>query len=154
MDAPHSPALLRPATEADRDAIADIWHASASLPDVGPPDMPSRRELRLRVDVEMATGWQVTVAEAGGAPIGFLAIRPGEATLNELFVRPGFLGGGVGRALFEHAKAEMPEGFTLYTRSSNARARRFYEREGMVPLREDVHPHSGDPVIHYGWKPR
>ena len=140
MDAPHSPALLRPAREADRDAIADIWHASASLPDVGPPDMPSRRELRLRVDVEMATGWQVTIAEAGGASIGFLAIRPSEATLNELFVRPDHLGGGVGRALFEHAKAAMPDGFTLYTRSSNARARRFYEREGMVPLREDVHP--------------
>ena len=151
MDAPHPPTRLRPATPCDFDAIAGIWHAGASLPDVGPPVMPSREELRQRVDVEIATGWDVTVAEAGGELIGFLAIRPREATLNELFVEPGSLGGGVGKALFDHAKASMPDGFTLYTRSSNARASRFYEKAGMVPLRQDVHPRSGDPVIHYGW---
>ena len=41
----------------------------------------------------------------------------------------------------------------LYTQASNARARRFYERARLVFLRDDMHPHSGDPVVHYAWKP-
>ncbi len=48
----------------------------------------------------------------------------------------------------------MPEGFMLYTRSANAGARRFYEREGLVVLREDTHPRTGDPITYYGWNVR
>ena len=47
----------------------------------------------------------------------------------------------------------MPGGFTLYTRTVNSRARRFYERASMVPLREAIHPRSGDPIVWYGWSP-
>ncbi len=143
--------LLRPATAADRDVIAEIWHAGASLAGVGPPLMPALEELRKRVDFEIAMDWEVTVAVSGSHIVGFLAIRPRDATLNELFVKPGHLGGGIGKALFAHARKSMPDGFTLFTRSANARARQFYERAGMVVLREDRHPRSGDPVIHYGW---
>jgi ribosomal protein S18 acetylase RimI-like enzyme len=145
---------LRPAIEADRDAIAEIWHESASMPGVGPPVIPSLAELRERVDREFDAGWQVTVAVRDDRILGFLAIKPAEAVLAELFLRPEAIGMGIGRVLLAHAKKAMPAGFTLLTRSANARARRFYERAGLRFLRDDVHPRAGDPITYYGWHVR
>ena len=145
---------LRPSADPDRDRIAEIWHTSASLPDVGPAIMPGRAELRRRVDDEMASGWQVTVAESADGLLGFVALRPEQAVLAELFVCPRHLGKGIGKALLEHAKATMPGGFTLFTTSANKGARRFYEREGLVAVSEAPHPRSGHPVTYYGWRGR
>ncbi|CAN5274574.1 hypothetical protein BH10PSE7_BH10PSE7_23310 [soil metagenome] len=145
---------FRPSVEADYDAIAAVWHSSASLDGVGPLVMPTRNELRERVDRAFAAGWAVTVAVRENDVIGFVAIRPREAILDELFVRPSFIGSGVGRALLAQAMTAMPQGFTLYTRSSNARARRFYEKAGLVYLRDDVHRRTGGPVTYYGWNMR
>lgn len=142
---------LRAARETDYEAIAAIWHSSASLPDVGPAVMPSVAALRERLDVEFAAGWSVTLAVRGNDTIGFVGTRVSEGILAELFVRPGSLGGGVGRALIAHAKGEMAGGFTLYTRSANLRARRFYEREGLVVAGEGPHPRTGDPITYFRW---
>jgi putative acetyltransferase len=145
---------LRPSTEADYDAIAEIWHSSASLPGVGPAAMPSEADMRKEIDAEFTGGWQVTVAINGDEIAGFVAIKPDRAVLAELFVRPGSLGRGIGRALLARAMDAMPDGFTLFTRSGNARARRFYEQAGLSMLREGTHPHFGDPIVYYEWKRR
>ena len=143
---------LRPARDVDYDAVAEVWHMSASLPDVGPAVMPSEQELRRRIDAELGAGWRVTLATDNDAVVGFVATRPSDAVLCELFVHPGYTGAGVGRALLQHAMTTMPEGFSLFTRSANTRARRFYERAGLVRSHEDVHPRTGDPVTFYAWK--
>lgn len=143
---------LRPSTEADYDTIAEIWHSSASLPGVGPPMMPTEADLRKRLEAEFAAGWQVTLAVRGDEIVGFLAIRLAEAVLAELFVRPGSLGGGIGQALLAQAIDAMPGGFTLFTRSGNLRARRFYEKAGLAVLREAIHPRFGDPIVYYEWQ--
>ena len=153
MNAPSLPLIIRPDIEADRDAIAAIWHAGASLPGVGPPVMPPPEEFRASLDEEIAAGWDVMVAERVGVIVGFIAITPRAAKLNQLFVAPGAIGSGVGRALLAHAQVAMPHGFTLFTRPSNPKACRFYEKAGMVALRDDVHPEYGDPITYYGWKP-
>jgi ribosomal protein S18 acetylase RimI-like enzyme len=147
---------LRPATDTDRDAIAAIWHESAGLPTVGPPAgrMPSPADLRARVDVEMDHHWEVTVAERQGVVVGFLAIKRQEAILAELFLRPEAIGAGIGGVLLAEAKAAMPGGFTLFTRATNARARRFYEKAGLVVLRTETHARDGDMIVFYGWIPR
>lgn len=142
---------LRTAREDEHDQIAKIWHSSASLPDVGPPQMPSYEFLRTRVVEEFATGWAVTVVVDGSEIVGFVAIRPEKTYLAELFVSPSRLGCGLGKRLLDHAKAAMPGGFTLFTTSKNARARHFYEREGFVVDRESPHPRSRHPVTHYRW---
>jgi ribosomal protein S18 acetylase RimI-like enzyme len=154
MDAKNQSCALRPSNNADYDAIAEVWHSSASMPGVGPPVMPSLSELRERIDLEFAAGWSVAVAVRGDDVVGFVAMKPGEAVLDQLFVRPGSIGGGVGQALLAHAKAAMPDGFTLFTRPANTRARRFYEKAGLVVLRADTHPRTGDPIIYYGWNAR
>jgi ribosomal protein S18 acetylase RimI-like enzyme len=113
--------------------------------------MPTEADLRERVDIELAEGWDVTVAVRDGEIVGFAAIKKKEAVLAELSVKPGSLGGGIGKALLAHAIAAMPGGFTLYTRIGNERARRFYEKAGLVELREGTHPRSGDAIVYYGW---
>ncbi len=143
---------LRPATDSDRDPIAAIWHAGASLPGVGPPVMPGREELRRRLDAEMAAGWQVTLAEIAGETVGFLAIHPAQRLLAELFLDPAHLHRGIGRLLLDHAKSAMPRGFSLFTTAANARARHFYEREGLVVANAGRHPRAGHPVIWYEWR--
>ena len=148
MDRP----VLRPAVEGDRDAIAALWHASASLLSVGVPAMPSAAELRRRLDAECARGWEVTVAGTAGGIAGFLALRPEDGVLDQLFLRPDCLGRGIGSLLLAHAKARMPTGFTLFTRPVNRPAIRFYERHGLAFLRDEVHPHFGDPIRVYGWR--
>lgn len=145
--------ILRPAADADRDAIASIWHEGASLPGVGPGALPPLDELRRRVDAEFEAGWVVTVAEQGGEVTGFLALRPDQAVLDQLFIRPGAIGGGLGKALLAAAVAAMPEGFSLFTRPGNIRACRFYEAHGMRRLREETHPRFGDAIVFYEWQP-
>ncbi len=145
---------LRPATAADYDAIAAIWHASASLPGVGPAQLPSLGVLRSRVDLEIAEGWQVTVAEIDGEIIGFLSIKPEAAILDQLFMHPEARGMGLGVLLLDAAKAQLPDGFTLFTRPGNTPARKFYEKHGLTHLRDELHPVFGDPIVWYEWKQR
>ena len=145
--------ILRPAIEADRDSVASIWHAGASLPGVGPAALPPLTVLRSRIDQELAEGWDLTIAEQAGEVVGFIALRRDQSVLDQLFVHPGSVGGGIGKALFAHAKAMMPAGFSLFTRPGNARARRFYEARGMSVLRHDTHPHFGDAIVFYAWTP-
>lgn len=144
------PVTLRPAVAGDHDAIADIWHAGASLPGVGPDALPTRDELRAEVDRRLDAGWVVTIAERGGAVAGFLAILPETRVLAELFVAPGLIASGIGTQLFRHAEAQMPSGFTLFTRPTNTRACRFYERQGLRVVRRDTHLRFGDPIVFYG----
>ena len=144
---------IRPAAAGDLDAVAALWHASASLPGVGPATLPPVAAMRERLERQQERGWRLTVAIDGPDLLGFSVIDPVEGVLAELFVRPASLGGGIGRRLLDEAKAAMPGGFTLFTRETNRGARRFYEREGLTATGRSAHPRSGDPVIHYAWRP-
>ncbi len=84
--------------------------------------------------------------------IGFVALMPKERVLAELFLWPNHIGKGAGKALLNFAKETMPTGFTLYTTSTNTRARHFYEREGLTALREGPHPRSRYSVTYYEWQ--
>ena len=67
-----------------------------------------------------------------------------------------FLGSNltIPQALLMEVKAAMPGGFSLFTRAGNARARRFYEKAGLIVLREAIHPKFGDAIVYYRWKIR
>lgn len=82
-------------------------------------------------------GW---LAEAGGAPVGFVFVRPaGDATwgtwIDNLHVRPAVKGRGIGRQLLQAVAAwaadVAPErGLWLWVYAQNAAARGFYGRVG------------------------
>jgi GNAT superfamily N-acetyltransferase len=78
------------------------------------------------------------VAERGGEIVG-LAVRIG-SELRDLYVVPEAWGTGVARSLvdavFNAMRAEGEGEATLWVGEENARARRFYEREGWEPTGE------------------
>lgn len=122
---------LRPATPEDAAALVALWFESwASNGFDGPADI--REMMAERVPRELADRWDVTVAEADGRLLGFLALAMAEQRLDQLFIAPDTQGKGVGGALFAVAVARMPDGFWLATQAENVRARGFYERRGMV----------------------
>lgn len=119
--------------------------------DRSPGEVPPREILRQRVDAELGSGWALYVAARGPRIVGMLALLPGTATLDQLFVATAERGTGAGRALLNAAKQKLPAGFTLRMDAANERARRFYEAEGLEKTGEGVHPRTRIPVHHYAW---
>ena len=54
--------------------------------------------------------------------------------------------------LVDEAKRLSPGGVTLKVNKDNARAIRFYERNGFEHAGEDVNPTSGQPVLKMTWR--
>src|SRR4051812_15011800 len=128
---PASSLIIRGATPVDFDAIAEVWWESSRTADGAPLNHPSLYELRGRIDDEIAGGWSMTVADLHARIVGFLALKPQTAILDQLFILPTEQRLGVGRALLQAAMSALPTGFVLRTSAENRRARRFYEREGL-----------------------
>lgn len=138
---------LRPATDADADAMTETlaigfdgyrefaahgWH---------PPDVRADAErARMRERLDATTTWAM-IAEDGGLAAGHVGFLPqpgvgGSAHLWQLFVRPAWWGSGLAGELLARAiEAAVEQGYRrmrFYTPRDQARARRFYEREGFT----------------------
>ena len=74
------------------------------------------------------------------------------ADFHQLVVAPGQWGSELGNTLLVEAKRLSPDRITLLVNSDNARAIRFYERNGFARAGEDVNPTSGRPVLRMEWK--
>jgi GNAT superfamily N-acetyltransferase len=140
---------LRPATAADAGELArTVAEGFASYrefaPDGWSPPEAAQEAASLRGHFADADFFCV-LAEAGGAPVGHVAFmpashsrspsgEPGLAHFFQLFVRRPWWGSGVARRLHGAAIDEAARrGYTamrLFTPEHQARARRFYEREG------------------------
>lgn len=142
---------VRVANVGDLDLLASVWHDSAANMDGAPSEMPSLMDLRVRIDRELAAGWELYLAERNHSVVGMLAIKPHETAIDQIFVLTGEQGSGVGLRLLETAKRMMPDGFTLRMAAANGRAARFYERAGLRVIGEGNHPLSGAPVRYYAW---
>jgi len=101
---------IRAATETDRDAIWEIFHATVAPGDafVYHPNTP-------REEAEaywFANGTRTYVAEQDGRVIGSYILRPNRPGLGDhvsnagFMVAPGARGGGIGRRMAEHAMRE------------------------------------------------
>ncbi len=122
--------LLRPATEADTEAVARInldSRRAAAMPPGIHTDDEVRRWLagRLRQD-------DVWLAEVEGAPVGYARFTT--TWLDDLYVLPDHAGHGVGSALLDLVKSQRPDGFCLWVFEMNAPARSFYAHHGLVEL--------------------
>ena len=107
---------------------------------------------RERWQKELVPNANIVVAEQGGALIGFVTIDL-KGYLDQLVVAPEHWGSDLGAALVDEAKRLSPDGITLLVNTDNARAIRFYRRNGFVDAGGDVNPTSGKPVLRMGWKP-
>jgi len=141
---------IRDAMPADARAIAEVHVRSWQAAYRG--ELPDDYLDGLSVD-ERETWWRDTlsgptrasgtlVAEDGGRVIGFAGFGPtrdddappGTGEVYAIYLDPDRFGRGVGRELFDRANGRLRElGFTratLWTLTTNERARRFYERAG------------------------
>jgi GNAT superfamily N-acetyltransferase len=79
----------------------------------------------------------MALAEPGRAEYGAGVVIPGDGHVSMVFVHPGMWGRGVGgqllQGLHERASERGWSRTTLWTRASNARARRLYEGQGYRP---------------------
>jgi putative acetyltransferase len=137
---------LRAYAPGDEAALAEIWFGGWLSVGLEHP-VVTKAELAERLRRELAERWELTVAEADGRLLGFLAIVQSEQRLDQLFVAPEAQGRGIGRLLFEVAKQRMPDGFWLSTQPANARARGFYERSGMRFDRLEA-GHTGERAVY------
>ena len=141
-----APYHLRPYRAEDEDALVALWqltwqHAYPSI------DFAARANWwRERWRGELVPKAAIVVAEQNGAPAGFVTIDA-SGYLDQLVVAPNRWGSELATALVNEAKRRSPDRITLLVNEDNARAIRFYERNGFVDAGEDVNPTSGRPVL-------
>jgi ribosomal protein S18 acetylase RimI-like enzyme len=125
--------MVRPATPADVDAIAAVWHEGWRDGHLGnvPDALLPHRTLALfreRVPPRVPT---TTVATIAGKVVGFVTVRDDE--IEELFVDRSARGRGVADALLHLGEQVIARRYGvawLAVAAGNARARRFYEKSG------------------------
>ena len=145
------PVQLRPYRTDDEDAAIALWQRTwqQAYPDI---DFAARVEWwRERWRKELVPKAAIIVAEQAGELIGFVTIDE-TGYLDQLVVAPEHWGSETARLLVDEAKRRSPERVMLLVNKDNARAIRFYERNGFVHAGDDVNPTSGRPVLRMEWR--
>lgn len=142
---------LRRLTLADMAAAAAVHRASFDhvLPKLAGLHTPDEDRAFYRTQVFPAC--QVWGAEKQSKLVGIIAFR--EGWIDQLYVLPDAQGRGVGSDLLELAQAAFQR-LDLWTFQCNARARRFYELNGFIALRETdgAGNEEKEPDLLYRWQ--
>jgi putative acetyltransferase len=145
------PFHLRPYRADDEDASIALWQETwqQAYPSI---DFAARVAWwRERWRNELVPNAAIIVAEQANALIGFVTIDA-KGYLDQLVVSPDQWGSNLANALVDEAKRLSPGGVTLLVNKDNARAIRFYARNGFAQAGEDVNPTSGRAVLKMEWK--
>jgi putative acetyltransferase len=146
----NTPFTLRPYQPSDEDTAIALWQRTWQLayPSI---DFAERVNWwRERWRGELVPNAAIIVAEQAGEIAGFVTIDA-KGYLDQLVVAPDHWGSELADALVDEAKRRSPDRVTLLVNADNARAIRFYERNGFVNAGEDVNPTSGRPVLKMEW---
>jgi putative acetyltransferase len=147
-----SPFTLRPYEPSDEDTAIALWQQSwqQAYPAI---DFAARVPWwRERWRSELVPNAAIIVAEQNGELAGFVTIDS-SGYLDQLVVATGHWGSPLATLLVDAAKQRAPSGITLLVNTDNARAIRFYRRNGFVAAGDDVNPSSGRPVMRMAWTP-
>jgi putative acetyltransferase len=145
------PFHLRPYRDEDEDAAIALWRQTwqQAYPHI---DFAAREPWwRERWRSELVPNASIVVAEQAGELAGFVTIDA-SGYLDQLVVSPDHWGTELADRLVDEAKRLSPARITLLVNTDNARAIRFYERNGFVHAGHDVNPTSGRPVLKMAWK--
>ena len=144
--------MIRRAHAGESEIIADVFERSHStqtfLPRVHTLD-EWREFFAQRIAQDHVWVW-----DEDGTVLAFMILR-GNDELFHLYVEPSETGRGIGTALLDHARRELPGGFTLWTFQQNEGARRFYERHGLraIAFGDGSGNEEGVPDVQYEWRP-
>ncbi len=142
---------LRPYRDEDEDAAITLWQrtwqeAYSSI------DFAARLTWwRERWRNELVPHAAIVIAELAGHMVGFVTLDE-DGYLDQLVVAPEHWGSKAATLLLDEAKRRAPNGMTLHVNRDNARAIRFYERNGFVHAGNSVNSTSGRPVLKMQWK--
>jgi GNAT superfamily N-acetyltransferase len=134
-------AHLRPARREEAASLSALaWRSKAHWGHA--PEFMQRvaRELQVEADDIASGGRHHVVAEIQGTPVGFHVLTPelsGTVVLDALFVEPAWVGRGIGRELFEHARnVALKLGASRLVATSDPHAAGFYRHMGAAPAGE------------------
>jgi GNAT superfamily N-acetyltransferase len=128
------PAVLRPATAADATAVAAIWAAGWRDGHLGhvPEELVAARTPSSFAERAAQRVADTTVAEAGEEVAGFVMVVADE--VEQVYVSAAHRGSGIAGVLLAEAERQVAANgharAWLAVVPGNARARRFYERQG------------------------
>ena len=145
--------MVRPMLPADLPEVIDLWVAAwqAAYPAI---DFEARRVWAVDHITELQqNGAQSIVVLGGGRILGVLVINPANGYLDQIVAALSYQGRGVSDALLADARRLSPTGLDLHVNQDNARAIRFYEKNGFKVTGEDVNPRSGAPIYQMSWRP-
>jgi GNAT superfamily N-acetyltransferase len=136
--------IVRQARSEDAEAMGLAHTASASAAYGREEDGDLERRTQRWREVIAEPGSRPYLAEVEGEVVGVLGVGPSE--LHAIYVHPDWWGRGVGQALLDKAHellAETCNEAELTVLAGNARAERFYERNGWRFVERVVEPHFG-----------
>lgn len=146
---------LRPAAPADLPDLAELYLATraAAVPAM-PAIVHSADRVRAFIGDWSLTGAharEVWVAEDDLGLAGFAVLK--DDWLDSLYVGPDRQGSGIGTMLLDVVKSLRPRGFALWVFASNASARGFYHRQGLIELEHNDGSgnEEGSPDVRMAW---
>jgi len=144
---------LRAYSDADEDAAIELWRRTwqQHYPHL---DFGERVAWwRERWRQELAPTATISVVESGERLVGFVTVDATTGYLDQIVVVPEAWGSDVATMLMAEARRISPKGLDLRVNADNARAIRFYEKQGFVDAGETVNEISGAPVRLMRWRP-
>jgi putative acetyltransferase len=144
---------LRRYADADEAAAIELWRRTwqQAYPEI---DFAARLDWwRERWCGELVPSATITVAERDGAMLGFVTVDARNGYLDQIVVAPEAWGSDLGVGLIAEAKRIAPAGLDLLVNQTNARAIRFYEKQGFWVSGADANPLSGAPLHRMSWRP-
>jgi putative acetyltransferase len=144
---------LRPYASLDEDAAIELWRRTwqQHYPHI---DFTARLDWwRERWRNELVPAAIITLAEMGESLVGFVTVDPRTGYLDQIVVAPEVWGSDVAAALIAEAKRQSPGKLDLKVNADNARAIRFYEKQGFADAGAEINPHSGTAIRRMNWRP-
>jgi GNAT superfamily N-acetyltransferase len=129
----HAPVLIRDARAAEQGFLAELQRRASMYWDVYREQLLAHRDA-IELPVDRIEDGLVRVAELEADIVGFAVLLPpagGACELDGLFVEPGHMGAGVGRALVDDAmRIAREHGANRIEVVANPEAVGFYQRLG------------------------
>ena len=144
---------LRPYSAADEDAAIELWRRTWQQHYPHIDFASARRWWRERWRNELVPVATISVAEADGRMVGFVTVDRKTGYLDQIVVAPEAWGSDVATMLMDEARRISPAGSICKVNADNARAIRFYEKQGFVDAGETSTKRSGAPVRMMRWRP-
>lgn len=152
-----SEARLRPGSAGDAADVARIWEAGWRHAHVGrvPDELVAVRTSDSFRSRAVDRVDDTTVADVGGEIAGFVMMIPGSDEVEQVYVDEAHRGSGVAGLLLTEAERQVAAGgharAWLAVVIGNARAKRFYERQGWSddgPFDHAAPVEGGDILVH------